>query len=67
VHPVRDLIKSLGEIPDWESLMEMSASFLSLPVAFTSGVLVVVGFISGRVCRQLVFLDVVKVAIGSGP
>jgi hypothetical protein len=55
VHPVGDLVKSLGEIPDWEGLTEMSVPFVSLSVAFTSGVLFVVGFISGRVCRQLIF------------
>jgi hypothetical protein len=55
VHPVGDLVKSLGEILDWEGLTETSAPFVSLPVAFTLGVLVVVGFISGCVCRQLVF------------
>jgi hypothetical protein len=55
VDPVGDLVKSLGEIPDWEGLTETSAAFVSLPIAFTSGVLVVVGFVSGRFCRQLVF------------
>jgi hypothetical protein len=55
VHPVGDLIKSLGEIPDWESFTETSAPFVSLSVAFTSGVLVVIGFTSGRICRQIVF------------
>jgi hypothetical protein len=55
VHPVGDLIKSLEDIPNWEGLTETSASFVSLPVALTSGFLVVVGFISERICRQLVF------------
>jgi hypothetical protein len=55
VHPVGDLVKSLGEILDWESLTETSASFVSLPVAFTSGILVIVGFISERICTQLIF------------
>jgi hypothetical protein len=51
VHPVGNLVKSLGEILDWEDLTETSAPFVSLPVAFTSGFLVVVGFISVRICR----------------
>jgi hypothetical protein len=51
VHPVGDLVESLSEISNWEGIAETSA----LPVVFTSGVLVVVGFISGRVGRQLVF------------
>jgi hypothetical protein len=55
VHPVGDLVKSLGEIPDGESLTEMPASFVLLPVAFTSGALVVGGFICEIVGRQLVF------------
>jgi hypothetical protein len=55
VHPVDDLIKSLGAIPNWESFTETSVPFVSLSVTFTSGILVVVGFTSGRICRQLVF------------
>jgi hypothetical protein len=55
VHPVGDLVKSLGEIPDGESLTETPASFVPLPIAFTSGVVVVVGFIIGCIGRQLVF------------
>jgi hypothetical protein len=55
VHLIGDLIKSLGEIPDWEGLTETSAPFVSLPVVFTLGVIVVVDFISRHVCRQLVF------------
>jgi hypothetical protein len=55
VHPVGDLVESLSEISNWEGIAETSAPFVSLPVVFTSGVLVVVGFISGRVGRRLVF------------
>jgi hypothetical protein len=55
VHPVGDLVKSLGEIPDGESLTETPASFVPLPVAFTLNVLVVSSFISGRIGGQLVF------------
>jgi hypothetical protein len=54
VHPVGDLDKSLREIPDGESLTETLASFILLPVVFTSGVLVVGSFISGHVGGQLV-------------
>jgi hypothetical protein len=54
VHPVRDLVESLCKIPGREGFAETSAPFVSLPVAFTSGVLVVVGFISGCIGRQLV-------------
>jgi hypothetical protein len=55
VHPVGDLVQSLGEVPDGESLAETSARFVLLPVAITSGVLVVGSFISGCIGRHLVF------------
>jgi hypothetical protein len=45
VHPVGDLVKGLYEVPYGEGFTETSAPFVSLPVALTSGVLVVVGFI----------------------
>jgi hypothetical protein len=54
VHPTFDLIKCLYEIPYWEALTEISTSFVPLPVALTSGVLVVVGFIRWCIGRQLV-------------
>jgi hypothetical protein len=54
VHPIRDLVESLYEIPDGKGFAETSAPFVSLPIAFTSGVLVVVGFIGGCIGRQLV-------------
>jgi hypothetical protein len=54
VHPTFDLIKCLCEISYWEALTETSTPFISLPVALTSGVLVVVGFVGGCVGRQLV-------------
>jgi hypothetical protein len=54
VHPVFDLIKGLYEIPYGEGFAETSTSFVPLPIALTSGVLVVVGFICGCIGRQLV-------------
>jgi hypothetical protein len=66
VHPVGDLIESLFEIPYREGFPEMSAPFVALPIALTSGVLVVVGFISGCVGRQLLCEYVFEVAIESG-
>jgi hypothetical protein len=53
VHPVGDLVESLCEIPDWERFMETSAPFISLSVAFTSGVLVVVGVTGGCIDGKL--------------
>jgi hypothetical protein len=66
VHPIGDLIKSLCEIPYREGFPKMSASFVALPVALISGVLVVVGFISRCISRQLVCGYVFEVAIGPG-
>jgi hypothetical protein len=54
VHPVGDLIEGLCEISYREGFSETSAPFVALPIALTSGVLVVVGFISGCIGRQLV-------------
>jgi hypothetical protein len=67
VHPAGDLIESLREILDGKGFTEMSAPFVSLLVAFTSGVLVVVGFIGGCIGRQLVCRDVVEVTVESCP
>jgi hypothetical protein len=61
------MVESLYKIPDWERFTETFAPFVSLPVAFTSGVLVIVGFIGGCIGGQLVCIDVVEVSIGSGP
>jgi hypothetical protein len=54
VHPVGDLVESFCEILDWESFTEISAPFVSLPIAFTSSALVVVGFVGGCIGGQLV-------------
>jgi hypothetical protein len=54
VRPDRDLVESLCEIPDGKISTETYAPFISLSVAFTSGILVIVGFIGGCIGRQLV-------------
>jgi hypothetical protein len=54
VHPSFDLVKCLCEISYGKVLTETSTPFISLPVALTSGVLVVVGFIHRCIGRQLV-------------
>jgi hypothetical protein len=51
VHPVGDLIEGLYKIPYREGFVETSVLFVALPVALTSGVLVVVGFISRCIVR----------------
>jgi hypothetical protein len=67
VHPVLNLIKCLCEIPYWEALTKTSTPFVPLPIALTSGILVVGGFISGCIGRQLVCGYVFEVAVRAGP
>jgi hypothetical protein len=54
VHRVGNLVEGIYKVPDGEGFVETSTPFISLPVSFTSGVLVVVGFIGGCVGGQLV-------------
>jgi hypothetical protein len=54
VHPTGDLIKGLCEIPYREGSSVTSTPFVALPIALTSAVLVVVGFIGGCIGRQLI-------------
>jgi hypothetical protein len=54
VHPAFDLVKRLCEVPYGEALTETSTTFVTLPVALTSGILVVAGFVCGCVGRQFV-------------
>jgi hypothetical protein len=51
VHPVGDLVKGLCEVPYGEGFTETSTLFVSLPVALTSAILVVIGFICGCIGR----------------
>jgi hypothetical protein len=53
VHSVGDLVEGLCEIANGEGFAETCMPFVSLPIAFTSGVLVVNGFIGGCIGRQL--------------
>jgi hypothetical protein len=54
MHLAFDLVKCLCEVPYGEALTETSTPFITLPVALTSGVLVVAGFVCGCIGRQLV-------------
>jgi hypothetical protein len=54
MHPTFDLVKRLCEVPYGEALTKTPTLFVTLPVALTSGVLVVAGFICGCIGRQLV-------------
>jgi hypothetical protein len=47
------LVKCFREVPDGKGLAEMSASFVLLSVAFTSGVPVGFGLVGGLVGGQL--------------
>jgi hypothetical protein len=55
VHPIGDLIEGLCKILYREGSLETSAPFTALPIALTSGILIVVGFISRCIGRQLVY------------
>jgi hypothetical protein len=54
MHPAFDLVKCLCEVLYGEALTETSTPFVMLPVALTSGVLVIAGFFCGCIGRQLV-------------
>jgi hypothetical protein len=52
VHPTGDMIEGLCDIPYRKGFSEMSTPFVALPVALSSGILVVVvGFIDGSIDR----------------
>jgi CBS-domain-containing membrane protein len=61
------LVESLCEVPDGQVVSETSTSFVPLPVAFTSSVLVGVGLIRGCIGRQLVCGDVFEISVVSCP
>jgi hypothetical protein len=54
VHLALDLVECFRKVPDGKGLVETSAPFVPLSVAFTSSVPVGVGFVGGRVGGQLV-------------
>jgi hypothetical protein len=55
VDPVGNLIQSLVEVPDRESLSEASAPFVPLSIAITSSVLVGGGLVGRCVGGHLIF------------
>jgi hypothetical protein len=54
VYLALDLVECFCEVVDGEGLVEVSAPFVLLSVAFTSGVPVGGGLVGGRVAGQLV-------------
>jgi hypothetical protein len=54
VHLAFDLVEYFSEVPYGKAFTETSMSFVPLPVALTSGVLVIAGLICGCIGRQLV-------------
>jgi hypothetical protein len=54
VHPAFNLVKCFREVSYGKALTETSTLFVLLPVALTSGVLVVAGLICGCIGSQLV-------------
>jgi hypothetical protein len=54
MHLAFDLVKCLCEFPYGEDLTETSKLFVTLLIALTLGILVVVSFVCGCIGRQLV-------------
>jgi hypothetical protein len=54
VYPALDLVECFSEVADREGVEETSVPFVTLSVAFTSGVSVGGGLVGGRVSGQLV-------------
>jgi hypothetical protein len=67
MHLAFDLVKCPCEVLYGEALTETSTPFVPLPVALTSGVLVVAGFVRGCIGRQLVCQDIFEVAVRACP
>jgi hypothetical protein len=63
VYPALDLVECFNEVADGEGVVETAPPFVTLSVAFTSGVSVGGGLVGGRVGRQLVRGDVLEVLV----
>jgi hypothetical protein len=67
VHPTLDLVKGLCEDPNVKVLTKTLTPFVPLPVAFTSGSLVLVSFVCGCIGRQHVCGDILEISIIACP
>jgi hypothetical protein len=54
VYPALDLVECFSEVADGEGVAETTVSFITLSVAFTSGVSVGGGLVGGCIGGQLV-------------
>jgi hypothetical protein len=63
VYPALNLIESFREVADGEGVAETTTPFVTLSVAFTSGVSIGGSLVSGRVDGQLVRRDVLEVLV----
>jgi hypothetical protein len=63
VYPDPDLVESFSEVADREGVAETTTPFVTLPVAFTSGVTIGGSLVGGRVGTQLVRGDVLEVLV----
>jgi hypothetical protein len=63
VYPALNLIESFREVADGEGVAETTTPFVTLSVAFTSGVSIGGSLVSGRVDGQFVRRDVLEVLV----
>jgi hypothetical protein len=63
VYPALNLVESFREVADGEGVAETTTPFVTLSVAFTSGVSIGGSLVSGRVDGQLVRRDVLEVLV----
>jgi hypothetical protein len=54
VYPALDLVECFSKVADGEGVVETTVPFVTLSVAFTSGISVGGGLVGGRVGGQLV-------------
>jgi hypothetical protein len=67
VYPALDLVECFCEVADGEGVVETTAPFVTLSVAFASGVSVGGGLLGGSIGGQFVRGDVLEVLVRDRP